>query len=130
MKSVISHIAFFVSDLSRSTGFYRDVLQLPQIEEPFKMGMHSWFSLGGTCQLHLIAGAASLPRFHINHHLALSTQHFDAFLERLAEAGISYVDALGKPGKVHVRPDGIQQVFFKDPDGYWIEMNDDPIAFA
>jgi len=26
---------------------------------------------------------------------------------------------------VQLRPDGIQQIYFQDPDGYWIEVNDD-----
>jgi len=28
-------------------------------------------------------------------------------------------------GKISARPDGIKQIYFQDPDGYWIEVNDD-----
>jgi catechol-2,3-dioxygenase len=24
-----------------------------------------------------------------------------------------------------VRPDGVKQIYFQDPEGYWIEINDD-----
>jgi len=23
-----------------------------------------------------------------------------------------------------VRPDGVRQIYFQDPDGYWLEVND------
>ena len=28
-------------------------------------------------------------------------------------------------GKVTLRPDGVNQIYLQDPDGYWIEVNDD-----
>ena len=28
-------------------------------------------------------------------------------------------------GTSPVRPDGVHQLYFQDPDGYWIEVNDD-----
>lgn len=127
VTTVVSHIAFYVTDLARSTAFYRDVLALPNIEEPFKIGMHSWFALGSQCQLHLIAGAKAVAGFHINHHLALRTADFDFFLQRLSENHVTYFTPDQQPGKVHVRPDGIRQVFFQDPDGYWLELNNEPL---
>ncbi|OLY92382.1 Catechol 2,3-dioxygenase [Cnuella takakiae] len=125
---VISHIALYVSDLKRSTAFYAGVLQLQPLEEPFKLGIHSWFSLGDRCQLHLIAGARQVPALHINHHLALRTDKFDNYLERLTENSIEYFTPDHQPNTVSVRPDGIRQVFFQDPDGYWLELNDEPLT--
>lgn len=122
---IISHIALNVSNLECSTIFYRDVLQLQVIEEPFKLGMHSWFTLGPYCQLHLIAGANKVPVMHINHHLALSTPDLDRFISVLERNKVVYCDAFRNEGKIHARPDGIRQVFFQDPDGYWLEMNDE-----
>src|SRR3712207_859584 len=116
MSIAVSHIAFFVTDLQRSTRFYSEVLHLPPLEEPFKLGLHSWFSLGSSCQLHLIAVAERVPMMHINHHLALRTTTFDALLQTLNNKGIIYYDPSKKPGTIHVRPDGIRQVFFQDPD--------------
>jgi lactoylglutathione lyase len=46
------------------------------------------------------------------------------FITRLTKAGIAYEDLKGTPGAITLRPDGIQQIYFRDPDGYWIEMND------
>ncbi len=36
---------------------------------------------------------------------------------------IAYSDWPGTPNKVNIRADGMKQVFFQDPDGYWIEVN-------
>ena len=38
---------------------------------------------------------------------------------------VKYGDFKGEDGKVTNRPDGIHQIYFQDPDGYWIEVNDD-----
>ncbi len=122
---VLSHIALHVSDLEKSTHFYQHILQLPPIPEPFKIGMHSWFQIGPHCQLHLIAGARAAVKHHINHHLAFTISSMEDFISRLTYAGINFSDANGNKNTVHIRPDGIQQVFFQDPDGYWLEVNND-----
>ncbi|HZV69551.1 MAG TPA: hypothetical protein VFG10_08405 [Saprospiraceae bacterium] len=36
---------------------------------------------------------------------------------------ITYSDWPGVKHKVNIRADGIKQIFFQDPDGYWIEVN-------
>lgn len=128
MPARISHIAFSVSNLQRSAVFYREIIGLQPLEEPFKIGMHSWFSLSPVCQLHLIAGAKEVPPFHINHHLALRTNAFEEFINRLLKAGIPYSGPFGKSAEIYTRPDGVRQVFFQDPDGYWLEMNDEKEA--
>src|SRR5690606_23801498 len=54
---VFNHLALSVKDLPEITAFYRDVLLLEQIEEPFKDGKHSWFNLGPGLSLHIIEDA-------------------------------------------------------------------------
>ena len=49
----------------------------------------------------------------------------EKFIETLTKAGIVYEDFPGKPNTINIRPDGIKQIFFTDPDGYWIEVNND-----
>lgn len=122
---VISHIALYVRNLQISTFFYQEVLQLQNIPEPFKVGKHSWFQIGACCQLHLIAGAEKTVQHSINHHISFSTSSVTDFARRLNGAGITYYDAFKNPGVIFVRPDGIQQIFFQDPDGYWLEMNNE-----
>ena len=56
-------------------------------------------------------------------HLALATDRFDEFVKQLDADGVAYGDWQGNPEKFQVRSDGVRQIFFQDPDGYWIEVN-------
>lgn len=125
MKVSISHIALYVRKLEKSTQFYAEVMQLQGIPEPFGLGKHSWFQIGERCQLHLIVGAKDQVKHDINNHISFSTHSIDEFVKRLDQAGIDYYDPFKKKGQVYTRPDGIKQIFFQDPDGYWLEMNDE-----
>jgi lactoylglutathione lyase len=123
-KPVLNHIAHYVSDLQKSTIFYRDIIGLDTIPEPFHDGKHTWFSVGEKSHLHLIAGATGPASIDKNNHLCFSVPSVDAFAARLTKAGIPYEDWPGKPQNIQVRVDGVKQIYFKDPDGYWIEIND------
>jgi lactoylglutathione lyase len=119
-----NHVAFYVRDLKVSTDFYSDVIGLPTIPEPFKDGRHTWYLIGPKMHLHIISGAtADLPKIK-NNHLCFSVPSVDAFVPRLTQAGIPYENLLGQKGVVTVRPDGVKQIYFQDPDGYWLEVND------
>lgn len=124
----INHIALYVTDLKISTAFYKHIMQLPPIPEPFKMGKHSWFQISSGCQLHLIAGATEKANQIIHTHLAFTTTDMEEFVNRLIAANIVYGDVNGRQQTVQIRPDGIQQVFFQDPDGYWLEVNNDIVV--
>ena len=56
-------------------------------------------------------------------HFALSTPYLDVFIQHLNDLNIEYSDWRGTPTKDYIRKDGIAQVYFQDPDGYWIEVN-------
>ena len=125
ITAVINHIALYVHDLDRSTGFYKEVLQLRQIPEPFKDGWHNWFSIGGRSQLHLIEGAPQVIPQEKNTHICFSVASLEDFMANLDELHIPYESSAGEPGIPNMRSDGIRQIFFQDPDGYWLEVNDD-----
>jgi catechol 2,3-dioxygenase-like lactoylglutathione lyase family enzyme len=44
-------------------------------------------------------------------------------IAQLKKEHIPFSDWPGEPNKITTRADGIQQVYFQDPDGYWIEVN-------
>ena len=48
-----------------------------------------------------------------------------AFIANLQKHKIAYESWAGEKNGITKRVDGIQQIYFKDPDGYWIEVNDD-----
>lgn len=57
--TTLNHMALYVVDLQKSSDFYRNVLQLPELPEPFKDGRHAWFRLGPHSQLHIRKGKLS-----------------------------------------------------------------------
>ena len=119
-----NHAAFYVVDLKVSADFYRDVVGLKEIPEPFRDGKHAWFEIGPRMALHIISGAtAPLPK-EKRTHLCLSVPSVDAFAARLAKAKVLYEDLAGTKGAVTRRPDGVNQIYFQDPDAHWIEIND------
>ncbi|WP_290711346.1 VOC family protein [Flavihumibacter sp. CACIAM 22H1] len=125
MQIRINHIALYVSNLHTSTAFYQEVIGLDTIPEPFHDGRHTWFSISENAHLHLISGRATPPEPEKNTHLCFSTGKMDELLEKLKAKGIHYEDWQGKAFTVTKRVDGIRQIYLKDPDGYWIEINDD-----
>jgi lactoylglutathione lyase len=123
-KPVLNHIALYVHDLKKSTEFYRQVIGLDTIPEPFHDGRHTWFAIGGQSHLHLISGDEHPGNHDKNSHLCFSVPSVDAFVARLNKASVPYEDWPGKPQSVTTRVDGVKQIYFKDPDGWWIEIND------
>jgi lactoylglutathione lyase len=122
---VLNHIAVHVVDLEKSTSFYENVLQLKKIPEPFHDGLHTWFSIGAAGQLHLIQGAETDITRNKNDHLCFSVKSVDNFVKKLTTQKIPYTNWMGETSKVTTRVDGIKQIYFLDPDGRWIEINDD-----
>jgi lactoylglutathione lyase len=120
----INHIAIAVTELEESEHFYREIIGLKQIPEPFGLGMHAWFDIGGA-QLHIISAAEERSKHDIHNHLCFSVSDMDSFIERITSHGIEFFDWNQNPGEITVRVDGVQQIYFTDPDGYWIEVNDD-----
>ena len=71
-----------------------------------------------------MAGAPKPSERDIDVHLALRVKSFSEFLNRLDQLEIRYFSTKRQEHVITVRPDGIQQVYLQDPDGYWIEIND------
>lgn len=122
-KFTFNHLALSVKDVDRSAGFYKNVLNLKEITNRTKMEGIRWFSLGEDKELHLISIVKEPFTTNKAIHIALTTSNFDAFILRLNELKINYSDWPGTSNKINIRADGIKQIFFQDPDGYWIEVN-------
>jgi catechol 2,3-dioxygenase-like lactoylglutathione lyase family enzyme len=118
-----NHMALSVTDVNVSAEFYTKVLNLKIIPLPPEVENVKWMSLGDGKELHLLSIFKDDIKTNKAIHLALSTVNFDAFVQKLTAMNIEYSDFPGKINEINVRPDGIRQVFFQDPDGYWIEVN-------
>ena len=123
--ATLNHIALYVVDLDKSTAFYKDIIGIEPIPEPFHDGRHSWFRVGEHSQLHIISGAKKPMELPKDMHLCFRVPSVPAFIVNLIKAGIPFEDWQGKQNAITIRVDGIKQIYFKDPDGYWIEVNDD-----
>lgn len=123
----LNHIGMYVSDLKVSTAFYENILNLKQIPEPFHDGRHTWFTLGATGHLHLIQGIGEKKTFERdrNDHLCFSVANMDAFIANLDKHHIEYTNFPGTAKEPTIRPDGVKQIYFKDPDGHLLEINND-----
>ena len=118
-----NHLALSVSDVDRSAEFYKDVLGLEEITNRTKMEGIRWFSFNEGKELHLISVIKEKVTINKAVHFALTTPDFDNFVKILESKDIKYSDWLGTEGKINIRADGIKQIFFQDPEGYWIEVN-------
>src|SRR5215213_8402044 len=120
-KATLDHISIYVTDLKKSTVFYQHVLHLDTIPQPFHDGKHTWFKIGEGLQMHVISGAQTVEPQPKRNHICFSTPSIKDFIASLSKAGIIYEDLQGTPNTIQRRVDGVQQIYFKDPDGYWIE---------
>ena len=123
-KVMLNHIAVYVVDLKISTAFYKDIIGLDTIPEPFHDGRHTWFGVGVKSHLHIISGATGKKEHDKNSHLCFSVQSVTEFVKVLAKNKVEYENWAGEKMAITTRVDGVKQIYFKDPDGYWIEIND------
>jgi lactoylglutathione lyase len=119
------HIALYVKDLAKSAAFYKDVMQLKEIPEPFHDGKHVWLRTGAHTQLHLIQDASDITEHDINSHFAYSVDNLQKFTQHLDEMHVKYGNWKQDSKQPQLRPDGVKQVYLQDPDNIWIEVNDD-----
>ncbi|WP_298540877.1 VOC family protein [uncultured Aquimarina sp.] len=122
---LFNHIALSVNDVDKTTEFYQKVLKLKEIKNTASNSKTRWLSFEDGKQLHLIPRPNFEIRINKAVHFALATPDFNSFVEYLEELKIDYSDWLGTPNKDYIRKDGIKQVYFQDPNGYWIEINND-----
>jgi len=123
--AIFNHMALYVADLDKSANFYQTLLELKKIDEPFKDGKHIWFNIGEHSQLHLITGTPKTQTHIRDTHLAFSVENLDEVIQRLEKQKINFNNWAGSDKAPTVRSDGVKQVYLQDPDGFWIEINDD-----
>jgi len=119
----VDHFAFSVKDVNRSAEFYINVLKLQEVTNRTKKEGIRWISLGDGKELHLISTIKEEVTINKAVHIAFKSGNFDVFIQNLKSRNIIYSDWAGTLNKISIRADGIKQIYFQDPDGYWIEVN-------
>jgi len=121
----INHIALSVKDVNESIEFYKKVLLLTEIKNTASNSKTKWLSISEGKQLHLIPRPNAEIKTNKAVHFALATATLNTFVKHLDELKVEYSDWLDTPNKDYIRKDGIVQIYFQDPNGYWIEINND-----
>jgi len=119
-----NHIAICANNLQKSTHFYTKIIGLTVVANPFADTVHQWFSMGNNVLLHMIEGdckANTDKRFHI----CFSTKNFEKTMQYLCKEKIAFENWAGEKNTFTRRIDGVQQIYLQDPDGNWIEINDE-----
>lgn len=122
VKPVVDHIAICVRDLKKSTAFYTDVMHLQKVPNPFADTVHQWYSLGNHVKMHAIQGDCTGQHGKAE-HLCFTVSSVKEFAKKLDELNIPYSNWKGDSKEPTLRQDGVLQLYFQDPDGYWIEIN-------
>lgn len=119
----LNHLALSVKDLNTSIGFYKELFDLQEITNRTEIEGIRWLSLGEGKELHLISVVKDSVSINKAAHFAFTTQDFDVFFTKLQNMKLDYSDWPGNSGKINIRADGVKQIYFQDPDGYWLEVN-------
>jgi lactoylglutathione lyase len=123
-KTHINHTAVYVINVKASTEFYKNIIGLDTVPEPFHDGKHTWFKTGPGTALHVIQGAEAKKEYYKNQHTCFSVPSVEDFTKLLTDKNIPFEDVKGTKNAVTTRIDGVKQLWLQDPDGYWIEIND------
>ncbi len=124
-KVHINHTAIYVIDIQKTSAFYSNIIGLDTVPEPFHDGKHIWYSTGEHSMLHVIQGATEKRAYYKNQHTCFTVPDFEIFLGKLQSANWTWEDVTGKKNAITTRIDGVHQIWLQDPDGYWLEINDD-----
>ena len=117
------HDAIEVKDVDASARFYSEILRLKEIPNGGLDDHIRWFELDDQRQIHLIE-SKDLPETQKGVHMALSTNRLSEIMDFLKSKKVHFENWSGEANTTNTRPDGIKQIYLQDPDGYWIEIND------
>ena len=118
------HQALPVNNLKITGDFYRDILGFQDI--PTLVGTnksHRWLANYEGKEIHLIFSNEKIQKTPKQIHMAFSPVDFEKFIDHLKINNVVFTNYELEVGVFQVRKDGIKQLWLRDPQGYWIEIN-------
>lgn len=112
-----NHIGLQVKDVEASKTFYREIIGMKPVEVPDNLkAIRGWFDAGNGQMIHLLAGRTTpVVNDKDGGHMAFFVSSIGQSEKFLTEKNIKF--------HKQVRFDGVTQIYFADPDGYLIEIN-------
>ena len=121
-KTAIAHFTLATRDVARAAQFYESTLGWRAIHRPQNLECPAaWLAIGATQEVHFLqVEGFEISSFEaeFGRHIAVSydVEEFDALKERLVANGAELV--------APERDTPFERFFFRDPDGYVIEVVD------
>jgi catechol 2,3-dioxygenase-like lactoylglutathione lyase family enzyme len=132
----LHHVLVATRDIEKSRAFYRDVLELREIQRPAFAFPGAWFQFGGGQHLHIavydqatMRGERALDTTDV--HFALGMTSFEKTTAWLKSKGYSEDLPEDHPNRMVLRGDSIvgrPQIYIMDPDHNIIEFICDAYA--
>ena len=122
----LNHYTILVKNIEKSREFYKNIMQFKEKETPWGENLPRpvvFFDIGNNQELHITEDKIERIKLHKIIHYAFTVKDFDGYMKFLDEKGIPYGN-WSNSRKFQTRIDGVRQIYFQDPDGYWIEIND------
>ena len=126
----LHHVSLVSKNLEASAAFYRDVMELPEVQRPDFPIAGRWFRFGNV-EVHVIdIGSGTFRQSaaidHNDIHFAVRVPDFEAEIERLKKLGYREEDDKGGLKQLRVNRHGkagYPQAYLVDPDHHIIEIN-------
>lgn len=118
------HMSIVVNDLNETIDFYVKALGFHKIDDPTGVATIDWVENQAGQQLHFSQGDMSAIQFTKSVHMSFGVDALSPFITNLEKHGIAYESWTGEKNSITIRSDGVRQIYIKDPNGYWIEIND------
>ena len=123
-KVNFDHMALYVRNLDSSMQFYTQLFHFDTLPHPQLERRYQWYMVGANSAFHMEEGLKDTVNTPFFTHFCFSVPSIDEFAKLLDEHGIRYYSGPDLKKGYRLRNDGVKQLFYQDPDKYWIEVND------
>lgn len=120
-----NHVTLCVVDAAKSEKFYVRLFNLKSLNNPYNDSETKWLVLSKGEALHLVGNAGVKIEHAITTHIAFAVPDINEFIGKLHSLNVPYYNDSQEKSKITLRPDNVHQIYFQDPDDYWIEVNDE-----